>query len=86
MAVFATHVVLSRGFQAVRFAPGDELPEWAEGKVGSHCLAPEDSDTEEAVEPETGIDPDAEESDEEPEPDAAPDFTAAAPRRGRPRK
>lgn len=25
----------------VTLAPGDELPEWAEGSVGEHCLAPD---------------------------------------------
>ncbi|MGM7776131.1 hypothetical protein ACSVHC_08950 [Arthrobacter sp. KNU-44] len=25
----------------MHFAPGDELPEWAEGLVGKHCLEPE---------------------------------------------
>lgn len=38
MATFAVHVVLSHEFVAVQFAPGDEVPEWAVGQVGAHCL------------------------------------------------
>ncbi|MFF1382775.1 hypothetical protein ACFVWT_04335 [Arthrobacter sp. NPDC058288] len=98
MAVFATHVVLMRDFQAVAFAPGDELPEWAEGKVGDHCLVPEpeasDADgsgTQDAAEDEdpaedqTDSETDEPESEDEPQAPAAdvPDFTAPAPvRRG----
>lgn len=88
MAIFATHVVLMHEFQAVSFAPGDELPEWAEGMVGAHCLEPElDSEDDE------DSDADAEEAESEaedsaPAAESAPDFTGAtpAPRRGRPRK
>lgn len=81
MSVFSVHTVVHRDGQAVQFAPGDELPDWADGKVGAHCLVPEDSkpandgpelDPEPAAPSETGT--------------AAPDFTSAAPRRGRPRK
>ena len=102
MAVFATHVVLMRDFQAVAFAPGDELPEWAEDLVGAHCLEPEaeiesDSDDVESEadgdadpDPDPESNPDEEMSEGE-EPTAAPsdvpDFTAPAPRRNsRPRK
>lgn len=81
----------------VFFEEGDELPDWAVGLVGAHVLEsePEADSDEEAdkgdpkkvadEEPET--DP---EEDPEDEPEAAkadaPDFTAAAPRRGRARK
>lgn len=67
----------------VALAPGDELPEWAEGLLGEHCFAPDEA----AAKPE---DPDAgDEREVKPSPKsepAAPDFTAPAPRRGRPRK
>ncbi|MDN4644928.1 hypothetical protein [Arthrobacter sp. PsM3] len=79
-------------------APGDELPDWAEGKVGDHCLVPdspadalvpdadEDSEVDSDLDPETESD-ESERDDEEPEAlDAVPNFTAAAPRRGRTRK
>lgn len=86
MAVFATHVVLMRDFQAVAFAPGDELPEWAEDLVGAHCLEPEaDADGAEgegAEDPEPEADEgDAEVEEPTPAPADAPDFTAPAPRR-----
>lgn len=83
----------------VNLAPGDELPEWAEGKVGDHCLTlPTEAIAEPEVESEN---PEAENADPDDEGDAedapasevkgakpteAPDFTAPAPRRGRPRK
>lgn len=95
MAVFATHVVLMRDFQAVSFAPGDELPEWAEGLVGAHCLEPEDgtdADTEDADEDQDPETESEEKSADDEEPSAAPtdapDFTAPAPvrRRGRTQK
>lgn len=90
MAVFATHVVLTRDFQAVSFAPGDALPAWADGLVGSHCLVP-DSDEVDAID--SGADDEPEDENRaEPNPgpedsESAPDFTGATPvRRGRPRK
>jgi hypothetical protein len=101
MAVFATHVVLMRDFQAVRFAPGDGLPEWAEGLVGAHCLEPEtgfepgsaDVDTDVDPDPKQEQDPEPDETDPDedepsPAPAAVPDFTAPAPvrRRGRSQK
>lgn len=77
MAVFATHVVLMRDFQAVAFAPGDELPEWAEGLVGDHVLTSDEveSDPGPAVDPDPVV---------EPEPVAAEpvDFTGPKPPRG----
>lgn len=99
MAVFATHVVLMRDFQAVTFAPGDLLPDWAEDKVGSHCLVPEapgadQADETDVEDPETDpeSDPDAEadesgtDDEDRKAPAAAPDFTAAPRRRGRTQK
>jgi hypothetical protein len=94
MAVFATHVVLMRDFQGVAFAPGDELPEWAEDLVGAHCLEPETESASDSVddEEESDTDPDPESEPEGDESEAsgeeatapagdAPDFTAPAPRR-----
>ncbi len=37
----SAHVALTHGLDLVRFAPGDDLPEWAEGLVGEHALEPE---------------------------------------------
>lgn len=67
----------------VTLAPGDDVPEWAEDRLGEHCFAPEVG---------AGEDEDAADIDEADakapakSKDAAPDFTAPAPRRGRPRK
>ncbi|WP_028265930.1 hypothetical protein [Arthrobacter sp. MA-N2] len=114
MATFAAHVFVHGESGPVHFAPGDELPEWAEGLVGKHCLEPEavdevpvftapnvppagdeegnGSDSEGAgdndQDGEGEGDDDTDESDDvDPAATAdAPDFTAPAPRRGRPRK
>ncbi|SEI44796.1 hypothetical protein SAMN04487917_101345 [Arthrobacter sp. yr096] len=113
MATFAEHVVVMRDFTAVTFKPGDELPDWAVGLVGDHCLVPEvaeesgaepdftgsttpDASEEHAPAPEEkDEDEKSEESDEKDAEDdesesqikdETPDFTAPAPRRGRPRK
>lgn len=118
MATFAAHVFVHGESGPVHFAPGDELPEWAEGLVGKHCLVPEvetgvpdftagGADGGQSDPEGTGGDPDADDADKaddgeeegEGEGDAgeiddvdpaaktdAPDFTAPAPRRGRPRK
>ena len=67
----------------VSFAPGDELPDWAEGKVGAHCL---DSGAPDAKIGASRVDPSEEAEPESPKSTATPDFTSAAPRRGRPRK
>ena len=62
----------------VTLAPGDELPDWAHGKVGDHLLdgsatqAPADKDEPDDAEGET--------------PDDAPDFTKPAPKTRRPRR
>lgn len=82
MPKFSAHVVLmGPDYRAVSFAPGDEVPGWAE--VGEHVIAAEDAEP--APDP---VEPEADGDDPEPEPvpDEAPDFTAPAPRRGRPRK
>lgn len=50
MAVFAVHVVLSHDFVAVQFVPGDEVPGWAEGLVGAHCLVDAPAVVDEPVE------------------------------------
>lgn len=97
MATFAAHVIVHSETGPVPFAPGDELPEWAEGIVGKHCLetkavvtdAPDFTALENAPVADAGEGEGA--ADSVGEVDAsvvtdAPDFTAAAPRRGRPRK
>lgn len=77
MPKFSVHVALSSpDFRAVTFAPGDEVPEWAVGQVGEHCLMPDVAPA-----------PDAQETEDAPvATPAAPDFTAPAPKRGRPRR
>lgn len=92
MATFAAHVVVHSDAGPVQFAPGDEVPDWAVDLVGDHVLAddpePESASEPAAVDADDEDDPDADESDDEEldAPAAAPDFTTAAPRRGRPRK
>lgn len=70
----------------VTLAPGDELPEWAEGRVGEHCfeLDAEPAEVEDAVNTADADEVDVKAPAKSKE--AAPDFTAPAPRRGRPRK
>lgn len=110
--ILTTHVSLwdPSGDLAV-LAPGTELPEWAEGRIGDHCLEPEAEtevpdftdadaegsegadgdpadDTDKADDGEEAGEGKADEGDDV-DPAAktdAPDFTAPAPRRGRPRK
>lgn len=87
------HVALYHGLDLVQLKPGDELPKWAVGIVGDHCLdgeavaseeVAEATETEEVEESEEAAEAEeAEESEEVAE--AAPDFTKPATRRGRPR-
>ncbi|MEV8149949.1 hypothetical protein AB0O52_17615 [Arthrobacter sp. NPDC080073] len=88
----------------MHFAPGDELPEWAEGLVGKHCLVPEvGTDASDFTDGGADGESSSEGADSDPADDAgkgdgegddvdpaaktdAPDFTAPAARRGRPRK
>src|SRR5687768_3637607 len=45
MATFAVHVVVHKSpTEPVRFAPGDEAPEWALEKCGDHCFNGLDED------------------------------------------
>lgn len=92
MTTFQVYTTVHDGLTSHNFAPGDELPEWAEDLVGAHCLEPE---AEIAAEPhddstDAGGDSDPEpDADEEeaggeepvPAPADAPDFTAPAPAR-----
>lgn len=80
MSVFSAHVVLQRGPDFVRFAPGDTLPEWAASMVGDHCLGDSPKAPVEAVKA------DPEPVAEAPAKTAAPDFTKPATKRGRSRK
>lgn len=106
----STHISLwDETGELVTLAPGADLPGWAEGRVGEHCLVPS-PDSDAGQDPAADADADAEaeadteaDADREDEADAdsatedadgeapattdaAPDFTAAAPRRGRSRK
>jgi len=87
-----THVsIWGEAGELVVLAPGDDLPDWAVGRVGEHCLVPgadpegePDGEKSEAVPEETAEEDGA--SDSEPA-DESLDFTKPAPaRRGRPRK
>ena len=74
MATFAAHVIVHGESGPVQFAPGDEVPEWADGLVGDHVLTEPQSE-EPAVEESTDAT-----GGEDLEPvDAAPDFTGAKP-------
>lgn len=102
MAKFTAHTAVHRESGTEFFAPGDDVPEWAEGKVGSHVTDAESEAaegkgldfTEAAEDPEATSEDSAAESEfieadsETAEaPTEGPDFTAPAkPRRGRPRK
>lgn len=83
MSVFTVHTIVQRDGLSVSFAPGDELPEWAESKVGAHCL---DSDQSAAKSRPARTEPTEEAEPVAPKSADTPDFTSAAPRRGRPRK
>ena len=79
MSVFTVHTLVHRDGLPVAFAPGDELPDWAVGKVGDHCLA----DTGSKPRPAPAAESTPEPADDKP----VPDFTKPAPaRRGRPPK
>lgn len=81
MPKFSAHVVMmGPDYRPVSFAPGDEVPEWAE--VGEHVIAADTPEPEPAE-----VDSDMDDGpDPEPAPDEAPDFTVPAPRRTRSRK
>lgn len=100
MTKFAAHTMVHDGLTSHSFAPGDELPEWAEGLVGEHVLERQDpadsedaegSDESDASDQDqgddSGEDADGESKDQDPA-DDQPDFTAPAParRRGRTQK
>lgn len=80
MPKFTAYTAVHGGSGTEFFAPGDEVPEWAE--VGAHVT---DADA-----PAVKAEPAGKDDGGEPKPersDDAPDFTAPAkPTRGRPRK
>lgn len=79
--ILNTHVSLwDESGALITLHPGTELPDWAEGRVGEHCLK------EDAPEEAAGEAKPASATPEKPSTTEAPDFTSAAPRRGRPRK
>lgn len=92
MPKLAVSVVLPHESGFVQFLSGDELPGWAIGLVGDHCLVEPAADPVDliAVEPvpEVVAEPEVPEAEpEKVEPAAEPDFTQPAPaKRGRPRK
>lgn len=83
MSVFTVHTIVQRDGLPVAFAPGDNLPDWAAEKVGPHCL---DSEAPAPKSRPARSEPVADPEPESPKSTATPDFTSAAPRRGRPRK
>lgn len=86
MATFAAYVIVHGETGPVQFAPGDELPEWAEGLVGDHCLTEPQPEPETpaapAVVPAVPVEPPADPPvvSEAPAIDV-PDFTGAKPQR-----
>ena len=90
MAKLATAVSVWEGSVLRTLCAGDEVPDWAVGRIGSHCLVSDAEPTAEAAEAVVDA-PDADEVSE-PKPvvdaTAGPDFTKPAPKRGpgRPRK
>ncbi|RKW71752.1 hypothetical protein [Galactobacter caseinivorans] len=92
MAILATAVSLWDGGELHMFEPGDLVPDWAEGRVGSHCLLPDAAAS--GLAGDSAV-PVVRVGDAEPVADLAPDaaasgldFTKPAPKRGpgRPRK
>lgn len=77
MAKFTAHTAVHGDSGTEFFAPGDTVPEWAVGKVGSH-VTDEDSSPADAEPTAPATD------DDNPEIGAAPDFTA--PRQTRQRR
>ena len=83
MATFAAYVIVHGESGPVQFAPGDDVPEWADGLVGDHCL----TEPRAKVEPEleAPVVPPAEPPVEpvtppvDPEAPTVPDFTGAKP-------
>lgn len=67
----------------VTLAPGDELPDWAHGKVGDHLL---DGSATQAPAPKAKDDKGEPDDAEDETPDDAPDFTKPAPKTRRPRR
>lgn len=44
MKIFAVNTIVHRDHLPVAFSVGDEVPEWAVDKVGSHCLVADTGD------------------------------------------
>ena len=90
MAKLATAVSVWEGSVLRTLCAGDEVPDWAVGRIGSHCLVSESEPAADVAETVVNA-PDANEVSE-PKPvaevAAGPDFTKPAPKRGpgRPRK
>lgn len=79
MTKLVKHVPVRRGLDTVWLRPGDDLPEWAEGMVGAHALADDDSVTDSPAEPKVVAEhPKRASKTKDP---STPDFTSAAPRR-----
>lgn len=93
MAFFTEYVILRDELDVVTFKPGDEVPEWAIGLVGDHCVrgavsdVTAESDAESEGMPSTlaaddastdAVEDDAKAADDEPKPEpGALDFTGA---------
>jgi hypothetical protein len=97
MPKFTANVHVHGESGPVFFAEGDEAPDWAVALVGDHVLdsGPEGDDADDEpdpTEPESEADSEPDDAEQDPEPetkaskDDEPDFTAAAPRRGRNRR
>gem|GEM_PF-6391400 len=88
MTVFTAHTVVHAESGPVFFGPGDELPEWAVGRVGDHVLS-DPAEPGDKPDGEPDDEPDTEGGDEPEDPAEpgdkpdVPDFTKPAPRRRR---
>lgn len=86
MAVLATAVTLWDGAEVRELSAGQEVPEWAAGRVGAHCLvaesAPDGAEAPAEANSEPGNDVDSDQTDEPahaPAPEKATDEPAEAP-------
>jgi len=83
MATFAAYVIVHGDAGPVQFAPGDDVPDWADSLVGDHVLTEprEEVETEPEVPVVPPVEPPATPAPEavEPESPDVPDFTGTKP-------
>ncbi|CAH0233941.1 hypothetical protein SRABI26_02723 [Arthrobacter sp. Bi26] len=88
MSEFAVHTIVHHVGAPVSFAPGDEVPEWADALIGDHVLAePRDLQEPDIEVPADDTDEAADVPEEIDTPESEPvDFTGAKPRGTRQRR